>query len=98
ILNTTDLTLSGDNSNFSGEFRVQKDAALRASDEKHLGTGLIDSDGVTWLTASGNWLLKNDITGSGALVKQGAGNLIINHELTYTGDTTVENGVLIVGD
>lgn len=35
------------------------------------GTGLIDSDGVTWLTASGNWLLKNDITGSGALVKQG---------------------------
>ncbi len=65
---------------------------------KHLGTGLIDSDGVTWLTASGNWLLKNDITGSGALVKQGAGNLIINHELTYTGDTTVENGVLIVGD
>lgn len=47
ILNTTDLTLSGDNSNFSGEFRVQKDAALRASDEKHLGTGLIDSDGVT---------------------------------------------------
>ncbi|EFA5506058.1 autotransporter outer membrane beta-barrel domain-containing protein, partial [Escherichia coli] len=98
ILNTTDLTLSGDNSNFSGEFRVQKDAALRASDEKYLGTGLIDSDGVTWLTASGNWLLKNDITGSGALVKQGAGNLIINHELTYTGDTTVENGVLIVGD
>lgn len=98
ILNTTDLTLSGDNRNFSGEFRVQKDAALRASDEKHLGTGLIDSDGVTWLTASGNWLLKNDITGSGALVKQGAGNLIINHELTYTGDTTVENGVLIVGD
>ncbi len=27
----------------------------------------------------------------------GAGNLIINHELTYTSDT-VENGVLIVGD
>ncbi|EFC0652081.1 autotransporter outer membrane beta-barrel domain-containing protein [Escherichia coli] len=98
ILNTTDLTLSGDNSNFSGEFRVQKDAALRASDEKHLGTGLIDSEGVTWLTASDSWLLKNDITGSGALVKQGAGNLIINHELAYTGDTTVENGVLIVGD
>ncbi|EIZ4568895.1 TPA: autotransporter outer membrane beta-barrel domain-containing protein [Escherichia coli] len=98
ILNTTDLTLSGDNSQFSGEFRVQKDAALRASDEKHLGTGLIDSEGVTWLTASDSWLLKNDITGSGALVKQGAGNLIINHELAYTGDTTVENGVLIVGD
>ncbi len=48
ILNTTDLTLSGDNSNFSGEFRVQKDAALRASDE-NTGTGLIDSDGVTGL-------------------------------------------------
>ncbi|MCZ5662341.1 autotransporter-associated beta strand repeat-containing protein [Escherichia coli] len=30
-------------------------------------------------------------------MKQGAGNLIINHELTYTGVTTVENGVLIVG-
>ncbi|EHJ8506378.1 autotransporter outer membrane beta-barrel domain-containing protein [Salmonella enterica subsp. diarizonae serovar 47:k:z53:[z84]] len=98
ILNTTDLTLFGDNSQFSGKFRVQKDAALRASDEKHLGTGLIDSDGVIWLTASDNWLLKNDITGSGALVKQGAGNLIINHDLTYTGDTTVEYGTLIVGD
>ncbi len=39
ILNTTDLTLSGDNRNFSGELRVQKDAALRASDEKPWAPG-----------------------------------------------------------
>ncbi len=30
----TDLTLSGDSSNFSGEFRVQKDAARGLQDDR----------------------------------------------------------------
>lgn len=98
ILNSTDLTLSGDNTDFSGELLVQEDAVLRASDAQNLGTGLIASNGITYLTSNNSWDLLNDITGTGNLVKQGGGKLIVNHELTYTGDTTVESGVLVVGD
>lgn len=98
VQNVTDLTLSGDNSGFSGLFRVETDAALRASAQKHLGRSAIENEGVTYLTANSQWELNNSITGSGALVKQGADRLVINSDLAYTGETTVEKGTLIIGD
>ena len=96
--NVTDLTLSGDNSGFNGVFSVETDAALRAAEQKHLGRSVIENEGVAYLTANALWELENSITGSGALVKQGSDRLIINHDLAYTGNTTVESGTLIIGD
>ena len=98
VQNVTDLTVSGDNTDFNGVFSVESGAALRASEQKHLGSSLIENQGVTYLTADAKWELENSITGTGALVKQGADRLIINHELAYTSETTVEAGTLIIGD
>ncbi|MBR6436702.1 MAG: autotransporter-associated beta strand repeat-containing protein, partial [Thermoguttaceae bacterium] len=38
--------------------------------------------------------LSQDITGTGALIKDGAGTLELNYNNTYTGGTTVKNGTL----
>uniref|UniRef100_UPI0013567FDC autotransporter outer membrane beta-barrel domain-containing protein n=1 Tax=Budvicia diplopodorum TaxID=1119056 RepID=UPI0013567FDC len=98
VQNVTDLTVSGDNAGFSGLFTVETGAALRASEQKHLGRSAIADNGVTYLTANSRWELENAITGTGALVKQGADSLVVNHDLTYTGNTTVDAGQLIIGD
>ncbi len=96
--NVTDLTVTGDNTDFTGIFSVETDAVLRAAEQKHLGSSVIENQGITYLIADAKWDLENTITGSGALVKQGADILVINHELAYTGETTVESGGLIIGD
>lgn len=44
------------------------------------------------LNAADNW--KNDISGDGALVKQGTGMLVLSGDNTYTGGTTVEGGAI----
>ncbi|HAS1742909.1 autotransporter outer membrane beta-barrel domain-containing protein [Enterobacter hormaechei] len=98
ILNNTDLTLSGDNSNFSGTFDIGSEAALHASDAKHLGQSVLGNEGSLYLTANNDWELTNEINGAGSLTKQGSGNLIINRELSYTGATRVESGTMVIGD
>lgn len=44
------------------------------------------------LNAADNW--KNDISGDGALVKQGTGMLVLSGNNTYAGGTTVEGGTI----
>ena len=44
------------------------------------------------LNAADNW--KNDISGDGALVKQGTGMLVLSGNNSYTGGTTVEGGTI----
>ncbi len=98
MLDSTDLTLSADNSNFRGTFDIGASATLRASDATHLGQSVIDNKGSVYLTATNDWELKNEINGTGSLIKQGTGNLIINKELSYNGTTLIESGAMVIGD
>lgn len=98
LLNATDMTLIGDNTGFNGIFNVAQEATLRASDQQHLGSADINLQGVLDLTADAHWALDNTVDGSGSLNKQGLGALVVNHDLTYRGKTTVEEGTLVIGD
>lgn len=64
------------------------------------GTDNHNFSGFTSLTAvdNGLWTLGGNITGSGSLVQQGTGTLILNGNSDYSGGTDINAGTLIVGD
>ncbi|EEP7885247.1 fibronectin-binding autotransporter adhesin ShdA [Salmonella enterica] len=80
---TGELTLSGDNS-YSGDTTITG-GTLTADHADSLGTGVIANSGVLQV---GEGELENTLSGSGALVKTGTG------ELTLSGDTTITGGTL----
>ncbi|MGH1501616.1 autotransporter outer membrane beta-barrel domain-containing protein [Yersinia proxima] len=94
----TDITLTADNSAFSGEFQVDNGSDLRASATQVLGEASVVNNGSVYLTADNDWELTNIVTGSGYLEKLGSATLIVNRDLTYTGDTNLRAGRLVLGD
>ncbi len=63
-----------------------------------IGGDLINNVGTLVFTPSTQNTVSTEITGTGNLIKAGAGDLILNNTHTYTGGTTVSGGRLIVGD
>ncbi|KPC54425.1 autotransporter outer membrane beta-barrel domain-containing protein [Amantichitinum ursilacus] len=95
---TTAINLTADNSGFSGEIKIDPNAQMTAAAAQNLGSSHISNDGKLELNTSADWTLSNAIAGSGTLVKTGGGALIVNEGLSYSGDTQLNSGVLIVGD
>jgi len=58
----------------------------------NLGAGALIID------QSGSTTFSGDITGSGSLTKAGSGTLTLGGTSTYTGDTAVINGTLVLAD
>ncbi|EAQ0767612.1 fibronectin-binding autotransporter adhesin ShdA [Salmonella enterica] len=87
---TGELTLSGDNS-YSGDTTITG-GTLTADHADSLGTGVIANSGVLQV---GEGELENTLSGSGALVKTGTGELTLSGDNTYSGGTTIDDGVLI---
>ncbi|ECO8916046.1 fibronectin-binding autotransporter adhesin ShdA [Salmonella enterica] len=87
---TGELTLSGDNS-YSGDTTITG-GTLTADHADSLGTGVIANSGVLQV---GEGELENTLSGSGALVKTGTGELTLSGDNTYSGCTTIDDGVLI---
>ncbi|EJE2245721.1 fibronectin-binding autotransporter adhesin ShdA [Salmonella enterica] len=87
---TGELTLSGDNS-YSGDTTITG-GTLTADHADSLGTGVIANSGVLQV---GEGELENTLFGSGALVKTGTGELTLSGDNTYSGGTTIDDGVLI---
>ena len=54
------------------------------------------SDNVSINIPSGSYTFSNDISGDAGVIKDGAGDLILSGNSTFTGDTTVNNGRLQV--
>jgi autotransporter family porin len=92
-----DITLAADNSAFSGDFVVESGSQLHASSPQHLGGSNVSNNGVLHLTANSGWQLTNNITGTGDVEKLGAGDLIVDRELTYSGTTSVQEGRWVLG-
>ncbi|WP_079830894.1 fibronectin-binding autotransporter adhesin ShdA [Salmonella enterica] len=87
---TGELTLSGDNS-YSGGTTITG-GTLTADHADSLGSGDIDNSGVLKV---GEGELENTLSGAGSLVKTGMGELTLSGDNSYSGGTTIDDGVLI---
>ncbi|KAA7903327.1 fibronectin-binding autotransporter adhesin ShdA [Salmonella enterica subsp. enterica serovar Lubbock] len=90
---TGELTLSGDNT-YSGGTTING-GVLIADNADSLGSGDIDNNGVLQV---GEGELKNTLSGTGSLVKIGTGELTLSGDNTYSGGTTIDDGVLIAAN
>ncbi|EMC2288607.1 fibronectin-binding autotransporter adhesin ShdA [Salmonella enterica] len=89
-IGTGELTLNGDN-DYSGGTTID-DGVLIADNADSLGTGAVANNGVLQV---GEGELKNTLSGTGSLVKIGTGELTLSGDNTYSGGTTIDDGVLI---
>ncbi|EFU9017578.1 fibronectin-binding autotransporter adhesin ShdA [Salmonella enterica] len=87
---TGELTLSGDNT-YSGGTTIAG-GTLTADHADSLGSGDIDNSGVLQV---GEGELENTLSGAGSLVKTGMGELTLSGDNSYSGGTTIDDGVLI---
>ncbi|EBE1950575.1 fibronectin-binding autotransporter adhesin ShdA [Salmonella enterica subsp. enterica serovar Jukestown] len=85
-----ELIVTGDN-NYSGGTTISG-GTLTADHADSLGSGDIDNSGVLKV---GEGELENTLFGSGSLVKTGTGELTLSSDNTYSGGTTIDDGVLI---
>lgn len=96
-LSESSLTLTGNNSDFSGNFNIDTESVLSAMSDHSLGDAAISNEGE--LRIGFIEKLSNQITGSGSLTKTGGGVTTMTQDAAnYTGDTLVEQGGLILGD
>ncbi len=90
---TGELTLSGENT-YSGGTTITG-GTLTADHADSLGSGYIANNGVLQV---GEGELKNTLSGTGSLVKIGTGELTLSGDNTYSGGTTIDDGVLIAAN
>ncbi len=88
-----ELIVTGDN-NYSGGTTITG-GTLTADHADSLGTGDIANNGVLQV---GEGELKNTLSGTGSLVKIGTGELTLSGDNTYSGGTTIDDGVLIAAN
>lgn len=101
IAQKSDAQLTADNSGFSGRFTTDANSTLCASRAEHIGSAAIENAGTLVLTHNDGkqpWDLTNSVTGTGTLVKQGAGRITLTDKSAqYTGTTEIQNGTLQAG-
>lgn len=97
-LHVSHIQLAGDNRNFSGIFTTDADSNLMISTAAHLGGGAVENEGLLTLSTNESWQLNNRVSGSGNLVKNGAGIVTLGRDSTlYTGSTDIQQGGLTFG-
>ncbi|MDR2215582.1 MAG: autotransporter-associated beta strand repeat-containing protein, partial [Nevskiaceae bacterium] len=100
VRNGAQVTLTGDNSAFSGAFNIAPAASTAASltvtSAQNLGAAVINNNasGTFTVNTGTDWTLSNDMNGAGRFVKSGGGTLTIDKVNAMTGSTTIDDGVL----
>lgn len=61
-----------------------------------LGAGAVVNNGVLAFNRSNDVVINTNVTGSGSLMKNGAGSLTVQKRLAYGGGTTVNEGALVL--
>lgn len=97
LQDNSDITLTGDNSLFSGLFDINNASQLTAAQAEHLGTAALTNNGSLVLNSESDWLLTNSISGSGSLTKNGSATVSLTQAAAYTGQTDINAGGLILG-
>ncbi len=88
-----ELIVTGDNT-YSGSTTISG-GTLTADHADSLGTGAVANSGVLQV---GEGELENTLSGTGSLVKIGTGELTLSGDNTYSGGTTIDDGVLIAAN
>jgi autotransporter-associated beta strand protein len=92
------VTLTGD---IQGAGTLIKSGAgtlvLTPSSHTHTGNIAVQAGTMEFAPASGSLTIGNSISGAGAVTKSGAGTVVFSGVNTYTGLTTINDGVLQVG-
>ncbi|QLK63657.1 autotransporter outer membrane beta-barrel domain-containing protein (plasmid) [Enterobacteriaceae bacterium Kacie_13] len=91
------ISLAADNSTFSGNFTIGNDATLIVSENADIGTASVTDNGKLQIDNAADMTLNNIVTGTGGLVKNGAGTLTV-YQPAYSGTTDINSGTVIVGD
>jgi len=91
------LTLTGINT-YEGQTVIQSGTLQigNGGASGTLGRGNVQNDGLLIFNRSGEYEYNGAITGSGMVIQAGTGTIILNGNHTYTGNTVVSNGTLIV--
>ncbi len=98
LIRASQIQVSGDNRAFGGRITLAADTALTVMQAQNLGTATIANAGQLIVDTPDDWTLDNTVSGTGSLVKRGAGTLMAGAALNYSGSTVIEAGTLIVGD
>nr|WP_181154915.1 autotransporter-associated beta strand repeat-containing protein [Burkholderia multivorans] len=99
-LGTGTVVLTADNS-YSGGTSIAAGSTLQAGDggsSGSIGSGHVDNDGTLVFDRSDVVSVGNTITGSGAVVQQGAGTTILTANNNWSGGTTISHGSLQLGN
>lgn len=91
------VVLSGAGSR-AGATSVQNGATYEITGSAQPGAGAFTVDGTLVINRSDNVTISGSISGTGALVKQGAGFLTLPTANTYGGGTTINGGTILVQD
>lgn len=94
------VILAGDNT-YSGETHILSGASLtvgNGGDSGTLGTGAVANEGTLAFNRTDGMTAGNAISGTGVLIKNGSGELVLTGNNSYTGNTTIAAGTLTVGD
>ncbi|WP_152969237.1 autotransporter outer membrane beta-barrel domain-containing protein, partial [Amantichitinum ursilacus] len=82
---------------FSGAVTVDSGSQLTGLEAGALGSGSITNNGTVVLQNTQPWAIANPISGNGSVTKTGAGTLVVDSGLTYSGNTRISAGTLQVG-
>ncbi|WP_213958968.1 MULTISPECIES: autotransporter outer membrane beta-barrel domain-containing protein [unclassified Variovorax] len=85
---------------YTGSTRIALAGALQLGNGGTTGSVVTDviDDGLLTFNRSNTLIYEGAISGAGAMVKTGAGMLILQGASSYSGSTTVSAGTLVVGD
>jgi fibronectin-binding autotransporter adhesin len=109
LTGTGNLTLSGsvagtlilplDNTGYTGTTTIGSGSTLQLGNGGAGGlvSGPIVDNGTLTINQSGTPSVSGTISGTGALIKDGTGNLTLPVLNSYSGDTTIKNGTLTLG-
>lgn len=96
LLNSSEVILSGANAKLditAGDKTIKKLSSSQENAEVILGTRTL-----TIGTSSGTDTFRGFISGTGNIIKQGDGTLVLTGNNTYTGTTTISSGTLQIGN
>ncbi|MGV6311388.1 autotransporter-associated beta strand repeat-containing protein, partial [Escherichia coli] len=89
--------LSGNNEKYNGSINIENGAGIVVSEQKNLGTSVITDNGLLTIDTKTDWQLTNDVRGDGNVRKTGSGSLTVGNNASWTGQTDIDAGTLILG-